>query len=223
MVDRDVQALRRKSCRDAVLFQDGRKLPLKIKALPPDIQLISLSVEDIIWQRSISQDITLELRNKGSRTAVILDWRLIVEKCAIMTNCMHPQGKLIREEWAYDFDLDDSDPRFEERESIARHERKSVSASVGRKAGGPDYMVYRCRLRLSFSNDGVLETGRFFVRILGPEVLYSQTYESVTDEEWGRCMARNIRRLDRIGYDYRPLISERSKRYIIDVAPELFS
>ena len=223
MADRDVKALRRKACGDAVLFQDGRKLSLKIIALPPDIQLTSLSVEDIIWQRSISQDITLELRNKGSRKAVLLDWRLIVEKSAIMTNCRHPQGKLIREEWGYDFDLDDPDPRFEEPESIARREQTSVSASVGRKAGGPDYMVYRCRLRLSFSNDGVLETGPFFVKILGPDVLYSETYERVTEEEWGRCMARNIRRLDRIGYDYRPLISERSKRSIITVAPELFS
>jgi hypothetical protein len=209
----------------AILVQAGRDVNLVVKKAPPNVKLAKISIVDKHDHGALKQKLTLVLKNNGDTSAVLLSGHLIVEASETITNCndIHARYKLVKSDWTYDVDLNAKDPKFIGKHALAPNEVISFDISVGRKSGGQELTIYKVRLKLKFDEGPDLETAHFFLQIAGPtSIAGSFTPKGPTKEEWGRCMAQIIRKLDRIGYDLRPTITSRSKKIIAEIAPELF-
>lgn len=122
----------------------------------------------------------------------------------------------------YDINMEDKESKFVGRHAIAPNEVVNFNILAGRNKGGHGLTIYRCFLRLEFDEGKPLETDHFHLPISGPTVFNGSIMSSgPTSDEWGKCMADNIRRLDKIGYDFRPQIDADSAKYIEAVAPGL--
>lgn len=210
---------------NAILIQAGRDINLVVRKSPPNLKLAKISIEDDDSEDGLKQKINLVIKNNGDASAVLLEGHLIVEAHETITNCnyMHARYSLVESDWTYEVDLAASDPKFVGKHAIAPNEVVSFDILVGRKFGGPEVTVYKTRLRLVFDEGNDVETDSFFLRIIGPTSIAGAFIPNgPSPEEWGLCMADNIRRLDSIGYDFRPSIDKGSRRYISSVAPELF-
>lgn len=208
---------------NSVLIQAGRDVALSVDKAPPNIKLISLTVDDDTDEDGLKQRLSIIIKNNGDTTAVLMRGDILVEAKETVTNCNRPRYPLIKTDWTYDVDLGADLPDFAGRHAVAPNEVVSFDVSIGRKAGGPEITIYRCRLHLTFDEGDRLETGHFFLRLAGPMVPQGMATGGITEEMWAWCMADNIRRLDAIGYDYRTHIDPGSRKCIVDVAPDLFS
>jgi hypothetical protein len=226
MFDKNNQTQSQVTGDHSILIQAGRDINLIIRKSPPNIKLVRVSIEDDYSDKGIKQKLNLVLKNNGESSAVLLSGHLIVEKKETIKNCneVFTQFMLMRSDWNYDVDVEEANPNFTGKHALAPNEVISFDVSVGRKTGGHQVTVYRSRLRLKFDEGLDLETEHFFLRISGPTyVAGSMTPSGLTSEMWGKCMADNIRRLDKIGYDFRPYIEASAKKYIVEAAPDLFS
>ncbi|MGH3219639.1 MAG: hypothetical protein ACRDPY_13180 [Streptosporangiaceae bacterium] len=177
-------------------------------------------------QQGLRQKLNIIVKNNGDTTAFIQKGSLVVTGKVTIVNCneINMQYMLSHADWQYDVDIDDPTPTFIGQHSIAPAEIVNFDVMVGRRSGGHPLTVYRAFLRLEFDEGSPMETGSFHLNISGPTVWMAGTIiEGPTPEEWGRCMADNIRRLDEIGYDYRSRIHPDSAQYIEAVAPGLFN
>ena len=137
---------------------------------------------------------------------------------------MKSQFSLVKSDWTYDVDIDTENPQFVGRHAIAPNEVVSFDVMVGRKEGSYELSIYRCSLRLEFDEGNPPETDMFYLGISGPtQIAGSYTAVGPTENEWGRCWADNIHRLDALGYDARPMIHSQSVHIIEKVAPGLMS
>lgn len=209
---------------NSVLVQAGRDVILPITKSPPAIKLVRLTVDDDTAQRGCRQKLNIIAKNNGDTTAFIQKGSLVVMGHATIANCneIGMQYSLSWADWQYHIDIDDPQASFTGQHSIAPNEVVNFDVMVGRQTGGHEFTIYQAFLRLEFDEGQPLETGSFHLKISGPTVWNAGfTAQGPTPEQWGRCMADNIRRLDKIGYDYRPVIHADSKQYVEAVAPGL--
>ena len=209
---------------NAVIVQAGRDAILQVNKSSPKIRLVKITIEDNDDDGGLKQDVNVILKNNGDTTAFLLNGHLVQDGKASITYCNHIGMKysLSKSDWTYDVNIDEPNPEFIGRHSIAPNEVVNFSISIGREEGF-EWTVYRCHLRLDFDEGDALVTDKFFLKISGPTV-WQGGYQAQgpTPDEWGRCQAENIRRLDRIGYDYRPSIDPDSRQYVEVVAPGIF-
>jgi hypothetical protein len=209
---------------NSVLVQAGRDVILPITKSRPDIRLVRLTIDNNEMDQGLQQKINLIVKNNGDTTAFIQKGFLVVLGEVTITDCNDPAYMLSRADWQYDVNIDDPEPSFTGQHSIAPNEVVNFDIMVGRQSGDPSLTVYQVFLRLEFDEGPPLETGFFHLEISGPTIIMAVTIgRGVTEETWGRCMADNIKRLDEIGYDYRPFINQDSAQYIEAVAPGLMN
>lgn len=208
---------------NSILIQAGRNVILPITKSRPDIRLVRMSIDDNQTDVGLQQKINLITKNNGDTTAFVQQGLLVVLGEATVVDCNHPRYSLSQADWQYDVNIDDPKPSFIGQHSIAPNEVVNFDIMIGRQRGGPGLTVYQAFLRLEFDEGPPLETGFFHLKISGPTRIYACTTMGQTEEEWGRCMADNIRRLDEIDYDYRSMIDPDSARYIEAVAPGLMN
>jgi hypothetical protein len=209
---------------NSVLVQAGRDVVLPIVKSPPDVRLVRLTIDEDEAQQGLRQKLNIIVKNNGDTTAFIQKGSLVVTGKVTIVNCneIGMRYQLSQADWQYDVDIDDPAPSLIGQHSIAPTEVVNFDVMVGRRSGGHELTVYRAFLRLQFDEGPPVETGSFHLDISGPTIWLAGTiFEGPTPEEWGRCMADNIRRLDEIGYDYRPRIDPDSAQYIEAVAPGL--
>ncbi|WP_144243637.1 hypothetical protein [Azospirillum argentinense] len=209
---------------NCVLVQAGRDVNLIIKRRPPDIRLVKLSIEEFIECSLTRQKITVILKNNGDTTAVLLKGMIKSNGQQTIKDCSHMNSafSLVESDWVYDVDITEESPQFAGKHAIAPNEVVSFDVMVGRKQGGHELTVYRCYLLLEFDEGEPLETDIFYFGISGPtEIAGSYTHKGPTKEQWGKCWADNIRRLDALGYDARWIIHPESAPIIENVAPGL--
>jgi hypothetical protein len=209
---------------NSILVQAGRDIVLPIRKSSPCIRLVRLTIEDDRTQRGLRQKLNIIVKNNGDITAFLHKGYLESTGHAELINCNypHPAYHLSRADWQYDVNIDGRRPSFVGQHSIAPNEVANFDVMVGRRNGGPLLTIYRAFLRLEFDEGSPLETDPFHLRISGPTVADAfTTYGGPSPEEWGRCMADNIRRMDEIGYDLRPSIDPESAQYIEAAAPGL--
>jgi len=211
---------------NTTLYQAGRDIILGINKCPPDIRLVHLKVDDDNTGAGLRQKLSLVLKNNGDKTAVLLHGMILVSSSERITNCnnMHARYQLIRSNWTYDVDISADEPNFEGKHAIAPNEVVSFEVIVGRKTGGYESTIYKCHIRLVFDEGVDLDTNEFFLQISGPTTIAGMYIpHGPSEDEWGTCWADNIRRLDNIGYDARPMIHPDSATHIEKVAPGLMS
>lgn len=209
----------------ALLIQAGRDVNLVVRKSDPKIKLVKISIDGDESSGCLKQKLNVVLKNNGDTTAVLLSGHLRVEQKVKITDCNYQNArfKLIQSDWTYDVDIEDANPTFAGRHSIAPNEVVSFDVAVARKSGGYETTVYRTNLILKFDEGEDLETDYFYLSISGPTVIAGAYIPSgPSASEWGLCMADNIRRLDQIGFDFRPVIDKKSVKHVIEVAPELF-
>jgi hypothetical protein len=214
------------STRDhAIIVQAGRDAILQLRTSPPNIRLVKITLTEDM-RVGMRQRANLILKNNGDKTAVLLRGDVLVTGSQHIESCnnLTAKYKLVKSDWQYDVDMESKNPHFEGKHAVEPNEVVSFEVCFGRFEGGPDVTIYRCSLKLNFDEGNPLETDNFFVRISGPtEIAGMCIHSGPTEDEWGRCWADNIRRLDSIGYDARNLISAESAKYIEKVAPGLLS
>jgi len=210
----------------ATIIQAGRDAILKIPKSPPNIRLVRIEISENREDGALRQKINVILKNNGDQTAFLIRGVLYSTGRQTITLCneigMH--FKLSTSDWTYDVDINEELPSFVGRHSIAPNEVVNFYIMVGRKHGGHEPTVYRTVLRFEFDEGDVLETDPFHFMISGPTV-WEGGYQArgPTPEQWGRCQADNIKRLDAIGYNFRPFIDKKSRKYIEAVEPGIFS
>jgi hypothetical protein len=209
---------------NSILVQAGRDAILNVTKSPPTIKLVRLTIVDDDTQEGLRQKLNIIIKNNGDRTAFLLHGTIVSTGNETIVNCnnVNTQFNLSTADWTYDLNIDDKRSQFVGQHAIAPNEVINFDIIVGRRHGGHELTIYRCFLRLEFDEGEPLETGSFHLQISGPTVpMGSYTHLGPTPDEWGRCMADNIRRLDKIGYDFRPQIDPDSAKYIEAVAPRL--
>jgi hypothetical protein len=209
----------------AIILQAGRDAILQMEKSPPKIRLVRVSIDDDRTEGGLKQKINIIMKNTGDTTAFLQRGRLLTEAKEKIVACMK-QGMQFRisvADWTYEVDIDDSEAEFVGRHSIAPNEVVNFDISAGRKTGGFELTIYRCKLKFEFDEGEPLITKHFFLRISGPTE-FNAGYQAYgpTPDQWGRCEADNIRRLDAIGFNYRDLIDPKSHQYIEAVAPGIF-
>jgi len=174
---------------------------------------------------ALRQKVNVILKNNGDLTAFLLRGSLVSTDNETIRLCneLGMLFSLSETDWTYDVDISADAPSFVGRHSIAPNEVVNFNVMVGRKSGGHEPTVYRTFLRFEFDEGEELETAQFHLMISGPVVCQGGFQaRGPSPEEWGRCQADNIRRLDRIGFDYRTQIHSDSRRYVEAVAPGIF-
>ena len=209
----------------STLVQAGRDIVLSITKSPPDVRLVRLTVDEDESQGGLRQKLNVIVKNNGDTTAFMLRGALVVLAKEEVADCAKPDARrsVSIADWRYDVDIDAPDPGFDGQHAIAPNEVANFDVMVGRADGGCEWTIYKVLLRLEFDEGSPLETAPFHLDISGPEVLMGCFVpEPPTLEQWGLCMADNIRRLDVIGYDLRPSVDPDSVQHVEAVAPDLF-
>lgn len=206
----------------SLLIQAGRDVHVGSGKTPPQIKLAKLSISDVNVEAGLQQRINAILKNNGDTSAFLLKGKIVVEDAVEMTDCSGTMYHLSEADWTYNVALDTDDPYFEGRHYLAPNEIINFDIMVGRKHGGNELTIYRCHLELEFDEGGPFRTSAFFLRLTGPMIPLGSFSPGQTPEAWGLCMAENIRRLDQIGYNFRPYIHRSSKKHIKAVAPDIF-
>lgn len=209
----------------ATIIQAGRDAVLKVPKCPPAIKLVRMEISDDHEHGALRQKINVILKNNGDLTAFLTKGTIYSTGRAKVRLCdqIGMQFSLSKADWTYDIDISERRPSFVGQHSIAPNEVVNFDIMVGRKRGGHEPTVYRTVLRFDFDEGDALETDPFHLMISGPVVWRGGIRASPpTPEEWGKCQADNIRRLDAIGYDFRGFIDESSRKYIETVAPGIF-
>jgi hypothetical protein len=199
---------------------------LNILKTLPNVKLVKITVDDDAKYGCLRQKINIIIKNNGDTSAFLLEGFLIVEDRATIINCNYKYARfsLSQADWTYDVNIDDDKPRFAGRHVIAPNEVVNFNIMVARKRGGHELTIYKAFVQLVFDEGDTLKTSSFHLRISGPTVWEGMYVpHGPSPEEWGRCMADNIRRLDEVGYDFRPNIQAESRKYIEAVAPGLLS
>ena len=210
---------------NATIVQAGRDAILQVKKSPPDIKLIRLSIEDNIVNAGQKQKLNIIMKNNGDTTAFLMRGHLFVVGSEHITNCnhLHTRYSLSKSDWTYDLNINDPNASFLGKHSIAPNEVVNFDVDVARDRGEAEISVYKCNLKFEFDEDQELETGSFYLEISGPTSIGGFfTPHGPTEEEWGRCQVDNIRRLARIGYDFRSTIQKDSRKYVETIAPGIF-
>jgi hypothetical protein len=209
----------------SIIVQAGRDAFLGIKKSPPNIRLVRMEIEENSDDFCTAQNINIILKNNGDTTAFILSGKLVSDASEQINICSHigMRFSLSVADWTYDVDISGDEPSFVGRHSISPNEVINFDIKVGRETGGYEPTIYRSFLKLEFDEGEPLITDHFFLKISGPTI-WQGGYQArgPTPEQWGRCQADNIKRLDRIGYDFRPVIDKESRKYIDAVCPGLF-
>jgi hypothetical protein len=210
---------------NCTIVQAGRDAILEIPKSPPAIRLVRMEVEDDRQYGALRQKVNIILKNNGDVTAFLLKGSLCATGSATIRLCnqIGMRFSLSQADWTYDIDISENNPCFVGRHSIAPNEVVNFNVLVGRKSGGHEPTVYRTILRFEFDEGGELLTNPFYLMISGP-IVWQAGYvaEGPTPEQWGKCQADNIRRLDKIGFDYRSYIDDGSRQYVEAVDPGIF-
>jgi hypothetical protein len=210
---------------NCTIVQAGRDAILEIPKSPPKIHLVRMEIEDDYEHNALRQKINIILKNNGDVTAFLLKGSLQCTGSETIRLCnqIGMQFQLSQADWTYDVDITEDDPSFIGRHSIAPNEVVNFNIMVGRKSGGHEPTVYRTILHCEFDEGEELVTESFHLKISGP-VIWQGGYQAQgpTPEEWSKCQADNIRRLDKIGFDFRSFIDEGSRQYVEAVAPGIF-
>lgn len=210
---------------NCTIVQAGRDAILSIPKSPPMIRLVRMEIAEDHEHGALRQRLNIILKNNGDVTAFLLRGSLISSgnETIRLCNQIGMQFSLSQADFTYDVAIDERTPSFVGKHSIAPNEVVNFNVMVGRKSGGHEPTVYRCFLRFDFDEGDELQTDTFHLMISGP-VVWQGGYQArgPSPEQWGRCQADNIRRLDRIGYDYRDQIHADSRQYVEAVAPAIF-
>lgn len=210
---------------NSLLVQAGRDAILNVSKSPPNIKLVKVTIEDDTEYRRLRQKINIIIKNNGGTSTFLLSGFIICTGSAKIVNCnnINMRYKLSAADWTYDVNIDDNEPQFAGKHIIEPNEVVNFNIMVARERGSHEVTIYRAFVRLIFDEGDMLETSSFYLRISGPSVFEAGFVPyGPSPDEWGRCMADNIRRLDKIGYDFRPNIDPNSRKYVEAVAPELF-
>jgi len=210
---------------NATIIQAGRDAILQVTKSPPDIRLVRLEISDDHEQGGLRQCINVILKNNGDTTAFMLRGFLLKYGAEEITNCGHMgmQYSLSQADWTYDVDMGEVKPSFKGQHSVGSGEVVNFNVVVGRRRGSYETTVYWTSLVLEFDEGGNLETNRFHIQLAGPTtMLGGYQAQGPTPDQWGRCQADNITRLDRIAFDHRHNIHPDSRKYIEQVAPNIF-
>lgn len=210
---------------NCTIVQAGRDAILEIPKSPPKIRLVRMEIEDDHEFGTLRQKVNIILKNNGDVTAFLLKGSLLStgNETVRLCNQIGMQFSLSMADWTYDVDINSDNPSFVGRHSIAPNEVVNFNVMVGRKSGGHEPTVYQTILRFDFDEGEELLTKPFHLVISGP-IVCNAGFQAMgpTVEQWGRCQADNIRRLDKIGFDYRSHIHEDSRQYVEAVAPGIF-
>lgn len=214
-----------KAGNNCTIVQAGRDAILAIPKSPPMIRLVRMEIVDDDEHGALRQRLNIILKNNGDVTAFLLKGSLISTDSETIRLCnqIGMQFSLSEADWTYDVNIDQGSPSFVGRHSIAPNEVVNFNVMVGRVSGGHEPTVYRCFLRFEFDEGDELQTDAFHLIISGP-VVWQGGYQAhgPSPEQWGRCQADNIRRLDGIGFNYRTQIQADSRKYVEAVAPGIF-
>jgi hypothetical protein len=198
---------------------------LGVRKSPPSIKLVRLTIEDDRFKGAIRQKINVIIKNNGDITAFMTKGFVIADANETICNCdqIAMRFRLSEADWTYDVDISEESSYFIGNHSIEPNEVVNFNVLIGRDFGGHEATVYRSIMRLEFDEGEELETDAFHLMISGPLVVRGgHRAKGPSPEEWGTCQADNIRRLQKIGFDYRPFIEASSRHYIEAVAPGLF-
>lgn len=206
---------------NCTLIQAGRDVILQISKTPPDIQLVRLEILDDLEQNEKGQKLRVTIKNNGDITAVIMRGMIDVlqEVKVIPCGAVADHYQLIKSDFTYNVLIDSENRHFKGQHSIASGEVVCFDVLVGRSSG-TDLIVYQTMLTLEFDDGSDLKTESFNLPIAGPDrplALTRRRAEMPTQEEFGYCWIDNIKRLDAIGYDIRPLLPQETKDLIMEL------
>lgn len=207
------------------IIQAGRDAILAIPKSPPNIRLVRMEINDDDSLGTLRQKINVILKNNGDVSAFLMKGSLISTggETIRLCNQIGMLFSLSEADWTYDVDISVPESSFVGKHAISPNEVVNFDVMVGRKSGGHEPTVYRSFLRFEFDEGGNLETDAFHLMISGPTVWNGGFQASgPSPEQWGRCQADNIRRLDRLGYDFRSRIDPKSRQYVEAADPGIF-
>jgi len=197
---------------------------LSSNSSPPSIKLISMTKEPQDEDGARKQKINLILKNNGGTSAFLVGGIVFSDAKETIDSCIQRSFSLSEADWTYDIDIDDKESSFVGKHAIAPNEIVNFNVVVGRKTGGHELTVYRSFIRLEFDEGAPLKIGPFHLMISGPTIVMAWVQApGPAAEEWGECQASNIRRLEQIGFDYRPFIHPNSRHYVEEFAPGIFA
>lgn len=210
---------------NSIIVQAGRDAILRVNKCPPDIRLVRMQIDEDHDHGTLRQRVNVIVKNNGDTSAFLMRGALVQEGSQPISLChqIGMQFSLSKSDWTYDVDISERDPQFVGQHSIAPNEVVNFDVMVGRKEGGHEPTVYRCRLLLEFDEGENLETEFFHLMISGP-IFWKGGFQArgPTPHQWGKCQADNIRRLREIGFDFRSYIDADSRQYVEAVAPGIF-
>ena len=214
-----------KDAEATIIVQAGRDAILQVKKSPPNIKLVRVTVEDDHSEGGLKQKVNVIMKNNGDKSAFLLNGyvKVIGREDIVNPNHFGMKYSLSDADWAYDVDISSNKPTFVGKHVIAPNEVINFNVVIGRSHGWIEVTVYKCVLKFEFDESDDLECGPFFLFISGPTV-FNAGFQACgpTPEEWGRAQVDNIRRLDKIGYDYRPQIHKDSRKYVEMIDPNIF-
>lgn len=209
----------------ATIVQAGRDAILTVPKCPPKIKLVRIEINEDEAHGALRQRISVILKNNGDLTAFLTKGTLLSTGSATINLCdeIGMAFSLSMADWTYDVDITQPSSSFVGKHSIAPNEVVNFDIMVGRKEGDHEPTIYRAILQFEFDEGEALETAPFHLEISGPTVWQGGFQaQGPTPEQWGKCQADNIRRLDAIGYNYRDSIDQDSRKYVEAVSPGIF-
>lgn len=209
-----------------IIVQAGRDAILGIKKHPPLIKLVRLEINEDNEVGGTRQKINVILKNNGDTSAFLKRGVFVILGQEEITLCNHigMSYSLSVTDWTYDVDISKSPCSFTGKHYLTPNEVINFIVMVARESGGHFPTVYQVFLRFEFDEGDDLETAPFHLMISGPTVWQGGFMaQGPTPEQWGKCQADNIRRLDKIGFDFRPMIDASSRKHIEAVAPNIFN
>lgn len=182
-------------------------VPREVKK--PDIVLVRTKIDYVERDDVRYPKITLDLKNNGTRTAVLLNGVVKNIASATMTDCNEPRYSLMKSDWEYQADIEQGG-KFEGKHALAPNETETFDITVGRTGGGPGLTVYKAMVALNFDEGRDLSSPVMYLEIIGPSVPVASYVAGVSEEQWSKCMIDLVKKFAAIGYDLKPRIDPNS-------------
>ncbi len=147
------QAIQEASAGDhAIILQAGRDAILQMEKSPPKIRLVRVTIDDDDTEGVLKQKINIIMKNVGDTTAFLQRGLLLTEAKEEIVACSKRgmQLSISEVDWTYEVDIDDVEAEFVGRHSIAPNEVVNFDVSAGRRVGGFELTIYRCKLKFDF-------------------------------------------------------------------------
>src|SRR5579864_1384161 len=167
------------------------------------VVLVRHTVSDVEVGHTVRGKINVVFKNNGSRTAVLQTIKVDLLKAVTTIDCPQRGFSLFFAEWDYDINID-NDKELLGHHYLKPNEVETFDLIFGRDQGGPQLSVYRLDLFFYFDEQANhIEIKDLLIRIAGPGRIRGYRTGGMSEEEWCRCMWKNIVNFDEIGYDYR--------------------